>query len=639
MMDATPEKPGTSGASLTLTPQTVDRLPKKPGVYQFRDASGALIYVGKAKSLRDRVKSYFARASQHDAKTLTLVSHVATIDFIVTRSEKEALILEDALIKRHRPRYNVDLKDDKRYLCIRIDTRHPFPAIQFVRRFKPDGAFYAGPFTSAESVRRTIRLLRRYFPLRSCTDRKFAQRTRPCLNYEIHRCLAPCVGYVSQNDYAKLVRETQLFLTGNREGLVRNLREQMAMAAESLDFERAAVLRDELAAISKTLERQMISSPNREDMDVFGAVRREGWWGVFVAFFRQGTLMGSHYAEVEDAGFSEEAFLSDFLIQFYGRNSFIPPWILVPYDLPDAAVLREWLKDKRGGKVTIHAPRRGEKRRLVDLATENARVKFDTLKRSRKDPVAELQAALEFPALPRRIACYDISTLQGHQTVGVRVSFLNGVPEKALYRRFRVREAAPNDDVGSMIEVLMRSLRRDQEEGHLPDMILLDGGKGQLSAGEEVLKELNLTDISLVAIAKGRSMKQRFSDYFYILGRQDPVRLEPRHPAFRLLSRIRDEAHRFAITYHRKRRGKTALASRLLDVPGIGEKRLKILYRAYPSLEAILKAPTRDLANLPTFNQKLAERIKKELGSPQGVQLGRRPPACACPHADRQRKT
>ena len=603
----------TEGEVRTLTPDAIDQMPKHPGVYLFRNDAGQIIYIGKAKSLKNRVRSYFTRSDDKDAKTLTLISHIASIDFIITRSEKEALILEDALIKRHRPRYNVDLKDDKRYLCIRIDTRHPFPAIQFVRRFQPDGAFYAGPFTSAESVRRTIRLLHRYFPLRSCPDTKFARRTRPCLNYEIHRCLAPCVGNIKREEYAQLVREAKLFLTGNKERLVESLKKQMAEAAKALDFERAAVLRDELKAISKTLERQTISSPKRVDMDVFGVIRRAGWWGIFVAFFRQGTLMGSHYSEVEDVGLSGEEFLSGFLVQFYGRNSFIPGTLLLPFELGDRVVLEEWLAEKRGGKVKLQVPKRGERRRLLELATENARVKFETFKRSRKDPVRELQAALNLPAPPRRIACYDISTLQGHQTVGAKVSFLDGAPEKALYRRFRVKEAAPNDDVGSMIEVLMRSLKREREEGALPDMILLDGGKGQLAAGEEVLRELGLGGISLVAIAKGRSKKERFSDYFFVSGRSEPVHLDSHGPAFQLLTRIRDEAHRFAITYHRKRRGKAALESRLLTIPGIGEKRLKILYHAYPSLEAIRKASIDDLSALPTFNRNLAERVKERL--------------------------
>ncbi len=602
-------RPATEPPRSTLTPEAIDRLPRKPGVYLFRNAEGQIIYIGKAKSLKNRVKSYFARSGEKDAKTLTLVSRIATIDFIVTNSEKEALILEDALVKRHRPRYNVDLKDDKRYLCIRIDTRHPFPAIRFVRRFQADGAFYAGPFTSAESARRTIRLLHRYFPLRSCSDAKFSRRTRPCLNYEIHRCLAPCVGYVTKEAYAKLVREARLFLTGNREGLARSLKAQMETAARALDFERAAVYRDELKAVTRTLEGQAIASPNRQDVDVFGAVRREGRWGVFVAFFRRGTLMGSHYAEVEDGGFPEAGFLSDFLVQFYGRNAFVPPLILVPFDMPDAAVLQEWLSEKRGGKVVIHVPKRGEKRKLLSLAGENARVKFETLKRPPADPTGEIQAALGLPKPPRRIACYDISTLQGRQTVGAKVSFVDGAPEKARYRRFRVREAAPGDDVGAMMEVLLRSLKREREEGVLPDMILLDGGKGQLAAGEEVLKELALTPIPLVGIAKGRSKKARFSDYFFVSGKKEPVRLDPHHPAFKLLSRIRDEAHRFAITYHRKRRGSEALDSRLTAIPGIGEKRLKILYQAYPSLAAIRAASVEELAALPTFDRKLAERV------------------------------
>lgn len=597
----------------TLTPDQIHRLPKHAGVYLFRDADGRLIYIGKAKSLRDRVGSYFREGEGKGPKTLTLVSKIASIDFIVTNSEKEALILEDALIKRHRPRYNVDLKDDKHYLCIRIDTHHPFPSLQFVRRFQPDGAFYMGPFTSADSVRRTIKLLHRYFPLRSCSDAKFSRRTRPCLNYQIHRCLAPCVGNISREDYAHLVEEARLFLMGNREGLVKSLRKQMAAASRALDFERAAAIRDELKAISRTLERQTISSPRKVDMDVFGLTRQKGWWGIFVAFFRQGTLMESHYSEVEDAGLPEKEFLSSFLVQFYGRNSFIPSTVLIPFELDDQQIIQDWLSKRRGRKVTLHVPLRGEKKRLLYLAGENAWIKFETFKRAPKDPLTELQVALNLKAIPRRITCYDISTLQGSQTVGAKVSFLNGAPEKALYRRFRVRQATRNDDVGSMIEVLMRSLKREQEEGHLPDMILLDGGKGQLSAGEEVLKELGLRSVALVSIAKGRSKKRRFSDYFYVSGMPDPLVLDPHSLAFKLLSRIRDEAHRFAITYHRKRRGKVALDSKLLAVAGIGEKRLKILYQTYPSLDAIRQASVKDLAVLPTFNRALAEKVKKEL--------------------------
>jgi len=597
----------------TLAPDQIDHLPRHPGVYLFRDNRGRLIYIGKAKSLRNRVRSYFGQAVGKDAKTLTLVNKITGIDFIVTNSEKEALILEDALIKQYRPRYNVDLKDDKRYLCIRIDTRHPFPAIQFVRRFQPDGAFYVGPFTSADSVRRTIKLLHRHFPLRSCTDTKFSRRTHPCLNYQIHRCLAPCVGYISKEAYQNLVEEAKLFLMGNREGLIKSLKRQMAEAAEALDFEKAAAIRDGLKAISKTLERQTVASPRQVDMDVFGLIRQDGWWGIFVAFLRQGTLMGSHYSEVEDACVPEDDFLSGFLVQFYGRNSFVPSTVLIPFNLSDRKIIQDWLSEKRGRKVTLHVPVRGEKRKLLNLAAENARIKFETFKRTLKAPLEELKAALSLKRIPKRIECYDISTLQGSETVGSKVSFQDGAPEKAGYRRFRIRHTARNDDVASMMEVLLRSLKREVEEGNLPDMILLDGGKGQLSAGEEVFKELGIHSVELLSIAKGRSKKKQFSDYFYVSGVKNPIYLDPHSDAFKLLSRIRDEAHRFAISYHRKRRGKAFLNSKLLAIPGIGPKRLKIIYQAYPSIEEIRKAPVDTLAGLPTFNRSLAERVKEKL--------------------------
>ena len=593
----------------TLPPDRIGHLPRRPGVYLFRDGKGTIIYIGKAKSLRNRVRNYFGKQARLDIKTDHLAARIASVDFIVTNSEKEALILEDALIKQHRPRYNVDLKDDKRYLCIRIDDSHPFPAIRFVRRFQPDGAFYVGPFTSAESVRKTIKLLHRYFPLRSCTDTRFKQRSRPCLNYQIHRCLAPCVGYVTKEAYGKLVNEAKLFLTGNREGLAQNLREEMKQAADALDFERAAVVRDELNAISKTLEKQAIASPRREDMDAFGMVRREGWWGIFVAFFRNGYLMGSHYSEMEDAGLTTEEFLSNFLVQFYGRNSLIPGRILLPEWLDDAPVLAEWLTEKKGGKVSLAVPRRGEKKRLVALAEKNADLKFAAFTRTRGQSLEALKEALGFSKAPERIECYDISTLQGAQPVGSKVCFLRGIPEKPRYRRFRVKHASGGDDVGSMTEVLLRSLKREQAEKTLPDMVLLDGGKGQLSAGEEVFRELGIGSVALVAIAKGRSAGKRFSDYFLVAGRKAPVFIDPLDPAFKLLTRIRDEAHRFAITYHRKRRGKEGLASKLTTIPGIGPKRLKILYGAYPSIEAIRNAPEADIATLPTFSKALAEAV------------------------------
>ena len=597
----------------TLSPNQIGRLPRCSGVYLFRNEAGAIIYIGKAKSLRNRVRNYFTKADRLDIKTFHLAARIASIDFIVTHSEKEALILEDALIKQHRPRYNVDLKDDKRYLCIRIDDRHPFPAIRFVRRFQPDGAFYVGPFTSAESVRKTIKLLHRYFPLRSCADSKFKQRGRPCLNYQIHRCLAPCVGYVTKETYAKLVSEAKLFLTGNREGLIQNLKEEMKQASDTLEFERAATVRDELKAISKTLEKQAIASPRREDMDVFGTVRRGGWWGVFVAFFRHGYLMGSHYSEMEDAGLSPAEFLSNFIVQFYGRNSLIPGRILLPEQLDDTPVLEEWLTEKRGKKLRISVPRRGEKKKLVKLSEENARVKFAAFTRPHGESLAALKNALGLSRIPERIECYDISTLQGAQPVGSKVCFFNGIPEKSRYRRFRIKHAAGADDVGSMTEVLLRSLKREQSEKSLPDMVLLDGGKGQLAAGEEVFQELGIRSVALVAIAKGRSSGKRFSDYFLLPGRKEPVTLDPLDPVFKLLTRIRNEAHRFAITYHRKQRGKEALASELSAIPGIGPKRLKILYGAYPSIGAIRKAPEAEIAALPTFSQGLAAALKQAL--------------------------
>jgi len=536
----------------------IETLPRRPGVYLMRDAGGTVIYVGKAVDLRARVRSYFHVSAWENPKVRAIVSEIADVDFIVTDSELEALILEANLIKEHRPRYNVRLKDDKRYPYIKITWADPFPKVLITRRMEQDGSRYFGPFTSSSAVHQTLDLLRKSFPYLTCNREITGHDERPCLYYDIKLCLGPCIGAVTQEEYRAMIRGLVRFLEGRSEEVIADLEARMKAAADEWDFEQAASLRDQLRAVQRIVEKQKIVSSAGIDQDVIAFAREEGDACVQVFFIRGGKLLGREYFVLEGARDEDEReVMAAFLKQFYEEAAYVPPEVLLPEQIEEALVIEQWLRGKRGAKVTLRVPRRGQKRELVALAAENA---AETLAASRP---------------PVRIECYDISTMQGTEVVGSMVVFVHAVPRKSDYRRFVVRSVQGQDDYASMREVLQRRFRRWQmatsgapgEAGRpearlqpgvssrdikgwakLPDLLIVDGGKGQLGVAVEVLKEFDLLDrVPVAALAKQR-------EEIFLPGRTRPILLPRRSQALFLVQRVRDEAHRFAVTHHRDRR-------------------------------------------------------------------------------------
>ncbi len=598
-------------------------LPDKPGVYLMHDANGKVIYVGKAVVLRNRVRSYFHASAGHTAKTERLVAEIADIEWIVTESELEALILEAELIKRHRPRYNVRLKDDKRYPYIRVSLQEPYPRIQIVRQSQRDGARHFGPFTSSQAVYQTLEVLRRLFPYRTCNREITGQDARPCLYYHIKRCLGPCIGAVDQAGYREMILQACLFLEGRSEQVVELLGRQMVQAAEALDFERAATLRDQVSAINQVIERQRIVSDHLHDHDIIALARDDGQACVQVFFIRDGRLIGREYFVLTGAQEEDDAeVMGSFIKQFYSETSQIPPEILLQHDLDEFAVIASWLRSRRGSKVTIKVPKRGDKRAVVRMAHENA---IETLERLRMEwevdthrqtqALTELQEALGLPQPPVRMECYDISTIQGSHTTGSMVVFERGTPNKQDYRRFRIRTVEGTDDYASMREMLTRRFQRarDAQERRavdgknerwaiLPDLVILDGGKGQLGVAREVMEALGVGQIATVALAKQE-------EEIFVPGRATSIRLPRGSQALYLMQRIRDEAHRFAVSYHRKLREQEGTRSLLDEVPGIGPKRRQALLKRFGSLEAIRQASIEELAAVPSMNRAMAEQL------------------------------
>jgi len=611
--------------------EKLDSLPAKPGVYLMRDVRGQVIYVGKAVNLRSRVRSYFHRSAQHAPKVRRLVAEVHDLEVIVTDSELEALILESNLIKRYRPRFNVRLRDDKQYPYIKIEWQDPYPRVHLTRRVLRDGARYYGPFTSSQAVAQTLDALRKMFPFLTCTRQITGKDRRPCLYYHIKRCAGPCIGAVTQEEYREIVSQVCLFLEGHTEQVLANLQQKMEEAAEALEFERAARYRDQMRAIQAVTERQKIVSATMADQDVIAFARDDGQACVHVFFVRNGKLLGREYFLLEGTeGEPDEEVMSSFLKQFYSGAAHIPREILLPERVDEAVIIEQWLRDRRGRKVALRVPRRGQARELVQMAQENA---METLKMLRAEwasyngqvtqALSELQAALELPEAPTRIEAYDISNIQGTLATGSMVVFVKGKPRKGEYRRFRIRTVEGADDYAMMREVLERRFRRAMEEEDeaqpgaqvpgrqedrswrvLPDLVLVDGGKGQLRVAVEVLEEFGLQErVHVVALAKER-------EELFLPGRAEPVRLPEGSQGLFLVQRVRDEAHRFAITYHRTLRTRKTLTSLLEEVPGIGPERRRLLLREFGSLEGIREASEEDLAALPGISQELARRIK-----------------------------
>ena len=650
--------------------------PDQPGVYFMRDAEGRVLYVGKAASLRSRLRSYFQTPAGKEPKIQRMVTKVADYEYIVTETASEALILENLLIKRHKPFYNARLKDDKTYPYIKIDLNEDFPQLYFTRRVLSDGARYFGPFASASSVRKTMDLLNKLFPYRSCTKTITGTDERPCLEYYINRCVAPCIGAVDREEYQEVVRQVILFLEGNTEEVLHTLRRRMAEASEALKFERAAALRDQVRAIESVFESQKVVSTRNEDLDVLALAHDQGEVWVELFNVRRGKLIGRDHFLME-GGEDEEPprLLEEFIQQFYDAAPSVPPVLLLQHPIENASLVEQWLGAKRGRRVSLLTPQRGDKRKLVAMVAENAReglnqrrVKWLSESDKVLQALAELQEALSLPELPNRIECYDISNIQGTDSVGSMVVFEEGRPKTAHYRRFQIKAVEGVDDYSMMQEVLRRRFKRlgelrqehgglpatngyepevadregdapmtgtrrvkyrrrryartgvmapeeaatgqrmDKQEawGLVPGLVLIDGGKGHLSAALQVFLELGLTDVPLASIAKQR-------EEVFLPNVPEPVLLPRGSQGLYLVQRVRDEAHRFAITYHRQRRSKASTRSVLDSMPGIGPKRKRMLLRRFGTVQGVREASPEELAAVPGMTKAVAQKLTEML--------------------------
>ena len=702
----------------------LDLLPVTPGVYLMKDRQGEVVYVGKARNLRARVNQYFQPQTSDTRRFIPFLEELlGDLEVLLTPSEKDALLLENELIKKHKPRFNVRLRDDKNFISLRLSRTHPYPRLEVVRRIRKDGARYFGPYSSASSIRESLQVLNRHFQLRTCTDQVMANRRRPCLQYQIKRCPAPCVYPVPQEEYQQSITEAGLFLEGKADELTTKLQTRMRDAAKALEFERAASLRDQLVAIERSLEKQRTVLTGLVDQDVVGFHREGALLEVQLLFFRNGRLNGGRAFSFPRQEFPTEELLESFLQQYYDGGAVVPKELLLPLQLwraaegdaasaADAQARAEgfasFLTEKRGDKVTVLAPERGEKLQLLEMARENARHSFEERQRTEKnalETLTRLQSRLRLPRLPRRIECFDMSTFLGQQTVGSQVVFTDGEPDKARYRLYKVRGEAATDDFASMFQVLGRRLEKGKADGDLPDLILVDGGKGQLNVARAAIKDAGLKlgeDIMLAGLAKSRVLEdeQRFArrggfslaaawadkagpepeveqlppggagegavvesvtetgpateqgegqveadaapaeaaapvdprkgrsrkkgrfvnetlerspERVFLPGQKNPVVLRQNSSEMFLLQRLRDEAHRFAITFHRKLRRERNFKSVLEEIPGIGEKRKKALLTHFGSLKRIKAGTAAELAAVPGFNEELAGRVQEFL--------------------------
>ena len=672
----------------------VKALPDKPGIYIYRNAQAEVIYVGKASNLRSRVRSYFGSPRSLEGKTRVLVGKIAELEHIVTNTEQEALHLEATLCKRHQPFFNVRLKDDKHYPYLKVDVTEAWPRVYITRRVERDGARYFGPYASAKSVRTTLDLVKKLFPWRSCTKAITGSDPRPCLDYYINRCIAPCTSYCTPAEYGEVVNNVVMFLEGRTEAVVRDLKRQMHAAAEGLEFERAAQIRDQLTAVGRVTESQVTAQVERADIDIFG-IAQDGDEAVVQVFFVRGQKMTGrdHFVLAGTKEETTESVVGAFLKQFYESSSMIPRLILIPHEIEELELVQAWLSAKRGSQVEVRVPARGEKRRLVAMANDNAaeslqmlRVKWMADAGKTSAALEELEEALNLPSAPGRIECYDISNVQGTNSVASMVVFIDGQPATREYRRFKIKTVQGANDFASMAEVLQRRFKRlarereearehqpdaaehreipvemrrpimsvevDNNEGEenvgsvvdpreavtpaaeqgpahsqgvealanaaeaqtahvrskegweaAPDLVIVDGGKGQLSAAHDILRNLGVDDVPLAGLAKRE-------EELFVVESRDPIRLDRRSQGLYLVQRIRDEAHRFAITYHRNLRGRRSLESPLDSVEGIGPKKKKVLLRKFGSLKGLREASVDEIAATPGLTKKLAEAIK-----------------------------
>jgi excinuclease ABC subunit C len=591
------------------------RLPSRPGVYLMKVSPDTVIYVGKAKNLKNRVKSYFKTLTDSSLKSQILRSQTSDIEWIITDTEKEALILESNLIKKYRPKYNVVLKDDKSYPYLRLSLGEQFPRLSVCRKVRRDGSLYFGPYVSAQAARETWRLIHRVFPIRKCQTKGFQIRKRPCVNYQIGQCPAPCCHFIDQDEYRNVIREIQLFLQGKSQELIRELQGKMEQKSQALHFEAAARIRDQILALEKTLEQQKISSPFAIDQDVIGYYREGRAVEIVILFIRDGKMVGSkNFSLKAFEALKDPEIISSFINQFYRADKFLPSEVLVPLEIEDRGITESWLSERKGGNVRIVFPRKGHRLDLIHMATQNA---VNSL-RSRKEVsglgiqiLEHLKEKLHLSHVPSRMECFDNSNLFGRFAVGSMVRFEDGEPRKERYRRFRIRTVNQIDDYGMMYEVLKRRITRGMAEGDLPDLIMIDGGKGHLQVALKVIDELKMSGIDTIALAKGEKGKEGRQDKIFLPHRKNPVILSPGSPLLSLLQRIRDESHRFALRYHHTLKKKGEFHSLLDEIPGVGEKTKKRLLTHFGSLQGIRGASIEEIAKLPGLTPAKAEIISR----------------------------
>ena len=604
-----------------LIEEQLNRLPNSPGVYLLRDTEGTILYVGKAANLRHRVRSYFGAGQKLSPKLLKMVAGVADIDFYVTSSEQEALILELNLIKRHHPRYNVRLKDDKTFPYLKINSKEDWPRVHVTRRLEPDGSRYFGPFASAKSVRQTLKVVKGIFPFRNCTRNITGTDSRACLEYHMGRCLGPCIGVVSQPEYAEVIKAVILFLEGKQERIVKGLQDKMDKAAEALDFEKAALYRDQVQAINEVIEGQRIATTVKGEQDVIAFAQERDHAYVQVFFIRNSKLTGRESFVLQGTQHEEShQIMASFIKQFYSSSPNIPPLLLLQYPVEDMTVLKDWLQSRRGAKIDIQVPRRGNKKQLVGIVAENARQGLEQLKikqlatpKELEAALAEIERELHLAHRPLRMEAYDISDIQGKAAVGSMVVFERGKSKPAHYRRFKIKTVSGADDYAMLHEVLKRRFKRLGSETStpdtwaiVPDLVLIDGGKGQLNAALSAMREAGVTSVPVASLAKE-------NEEIFIPQRAKPVALPRRSPGLQLLQRLRDEAHRFALGYYQKVRRRETFTSVFDGISGIGPKRKRALLRQFGSVQAIREASIEEIAATRGMTESLARKVKEFL--------------------------
>jgi len=603
-----------------LIVQQLNQLPSNPGVYLFKDAEGTILYVGKAANLRNRVKSYFGSRQKLPHKLQHMVARIHDLDYFITTSEQEALILELNLIKHHHPYYNVRLKDDKTFPYLKIALNEEWPRVYITRHPAQDGGRYFGPFASAKSIRQTMKIIKRIFPFRSCSKPITETDSRPCLWYHVGKCLAPCIGAVSKEEYSKVIKQVILFLEGKQGRVVKLIENQMNKAAKELEFEKASLLRDQIQAIHEVIEGQRIATTVNGEQDVIAFAQDKDQAYVQIFFIRSGKMIGRESFVLQGTRSEEPPqIITSFIKQFYQSSVSIPPLLLLQYPVEEQPIIEEWLRNKRGNKVSIIVPQRGNKKRLVDIVAENAQQGLAQLKIKQlatpdtmEKALNEIARELRLPHSPLRMEGYDISNIQGTSAVGSMVVFEKGKPKPAHYRRFRIKTVSGANDYAMLNEVIKRRFKHSGSTSTsgswitFPDLVLIDGGKGQLSSAQAALHEAGVTSIPIASLAKE-------NEYLFIPQETKPIILPHTSPGLQLLQRLRDEAHRFALGYHQKIRRKQTFASAFDTITGIGPKRKRTLLRKFGSARALQQASTEELASVQGISQSLARRIKEYL--------------------------